>query len=92
MRIDTTCDFPASPLAIQAEAGAAQGPKDIPAIISAAMPDARNDALRMLDEITCPLTIRDLDEGLRAYGLTRKERRAIQFATRHLTIIALVRR
>lgn len=65
--------------------------KDVQAIVSSMPIALQKSALQALDEITRPLTIRDLDHALCAYGLTRKQRRAIQFATRDLTLIALVK-
>lgn len=57
--------------------------------LRAAPPEVREAALALMDEISRPLTVRELDNAFRDKGFTRSQRRKFVRALNHLPIIAV---
>lgn len=57
--------------------------------LRAASPEVRDLALELLDEVSRPMTVRELDYALAAEGFTRSERRPMVRALKRLDIVAL---
>jgi hypothetical protein len=55
-----------------------------------AAPAVRAEVTRILDEISRPMTVPELDEAFRLAGYTRSERRRMMRGLRGVAIIALV--
>jgi hypothetical protein len=53
---------------------------------------ARTIALELLDEISEPMTPRDLDRAFTGIGYTRSEARKMTKALKHCSVIAIVER
>lgn len=62
------------------------------ASLLAAPPEVRAAALALLDEMSEPLSPRELERTLQAGGLTRSAARRAMHALRHVELIALVSR
>ncbi len=52
--------------------------------------EVRPEAARLLDEISRPMTLKELEEAFRLQGFTRSQRRPFVRALKHLAIIAIV--
>lgn len=58
--------------------------------LQAAPPDVRAAALEMLDEISEPLTARQLDRAFQNVGFSRAQARRFTLALKLLSVIAVV--
>jgi hypothetical protein len=59
--------------------------------LAAAPEPVRAAALELLDEVSRPLTARDLEHAFAREGFTRSQRRPLIRALKYLNVIALVR-
>jgi repressor of nif and glnA expression len=50
------------------------------------------EALRFLDEVSAPLSPRQIERALREHGISNSERRVLANALAHLNIIAVTRK
>lgn len=57
--------------------------------LRAASPEVRTATVALLDELSRPLTPRELDKAFAASGLTRAQSRRATLALKHLDIIAM---
>jgi hypothetical protein len=57
--------------------------------LTAASPKVRAEALRLLDQVSAPLDVREIEHALRQYGVSKSQRTVIANALAHLDIIAI---
>lgn len=60
--------------------------------LSALPPHIRQPALEVLDQLTTPLTPRDLDRAIQNEGFTRAEAKKVTRVLKRLHVVALVGR
>jgi hypothetical protein len=61
-----------------------------PATFDAADPAVREAAMHLLDQVSAPMTARQIEHALREYGVSKSQRSILASAIHRLNIIAII--
>lgn len=64
--------------------------QDVKALVATFTPTQMDAALQVLDALTRPLTVREIEGAMIGKGVSRTQRRIVSKAIEHLHIVALV--